>query len=342
MEDSTSNTLQDIEKLKQKISGYRDTLMALKMGTSFEDYLIMKKEFDVLKMQIAYIEDLTNTMDEKQNTQNELYEEQIKQFAFQLSLLHQTVEQMSQEISKLINSKDQDEVEVEVDEYEEDQDEAISKDDTAPINEEKHVEKPKSIIKRMDRIKPPSGQTSTVSNGPSFIQLRNLSRPLLKQQNEQETLEQNEHKVIPKDFRYLQSINTVPNNIHNGLNNNTLGKAPLQLEKSAEIQYAPTSDLRKDYHFSRLTNEIEKVNKVPSTTVNNKSVNTSIPPRNEPTKESVTTSITSESNYTGSVKEQKNHFLHGLPIDKINQNAEASEGEIKKHKNSFFNNIFRK
>ena len=341
MEDSTSNTLQDIEKLKQKISGYRDTLMSLKMGSSFEDYLIMKKEFDVLKMQISYIEDLTKTMDEKQNTQNEIYEEQIKQFAFQLSWLHQTVEQMSQEISKLIIIKDKDEE----DEYEEDHDEAMLKDDTAPTNEENNTGKPRIILKRMDRITPPSGQTSTVSNGPSFIQLRNFSRPLLKQQNEQENLisvEQNEHKVNAKDPHYIQLINTVPNNVRNGLHNNTVGKPPIQFERSTEVQYAPTSDLGKGYHFSRLTNEIEKVNKVPSTTVNNKSVNTSIPPRNEPTNESVTTSITSESNYTGSVKEQKNHFLHGLPIEKINQNAKSSDGEIKKHKNSFFNNIFRK
>ena len=76
MEDSTSNTLQEIDKLKSKISSYRDTLMTLKMGTSLEDYLTMKNEFEALKSQISFIEGLTQKMDEEQHSQNEVYEEQ--------------------------------------------------------------------------------------------------------------------------------------------------------------------------------------------------------------------------------------------------------------------------
>ena len=66
-------------------------------------YLAMKKEFDVLKTQISYIEGLTQTVDEKQHTQNEIYEEQMKQFSLQLAVLKQTVKEMNQEILSISN-----------------------------------------------------------------------------------------------------------------------------------------------------------------------------------------------------------------------------------------------
>ena len=63
----------------------------------------MKSEFDVLKTQISHIAGLTDTMDEKQHTQIEVYEEQVKQFSVQLAALNQTVEEMNQEILSISN-----------------------------------------------------------------------------------------------------------------------------------------------------------------------------------------------------------------------------------------------
>lgn len=68
------------------------------MGDSFDDYLIIKRELDSLKMQISTIEDFTKTFDLKHYAQSEQYEEQVKHFALQLSALNQTVKVMSEEI----------------------------------------------------------------------------------------------------------------------------------------------------------------------------------------------------------------------------------------------------
>ena len=223
MEDSTFYTLQEIGELKQKISAYRDTLMTLKMGTSLEDYLIMKSEFDVLKTQISHVAGLTDTMDEKQYTQNEAYEEQVKQFSVQLAALNQTVEEMNQEIlsisNKLIRSKG----------------EEISENNTATKHEETHANQSNKIVTRMNDITPINNQTSPVSNQPSYMQLRNLASQVIQPQKNEENIA----PIEPTDYianqkeqrhfnqRYFQSINTHPNHIYNGLYKNTSGKASL-------------------------------------------------------------------------------------------------------------------
>ena len=66
MEDSKLYSTQGIEKLKQQIEGYKDTLTSLKMGTSIEDYLFMKMDFDEIKTQMALLEELNETIDDKQ------------------------------------------------------------------------------------------------------------------------------------------------------------------------------------------------------------------------------------------------------------------------------------
>lgn len=334
MEDSTSNTLQEIEKLKQKISGYRDALMTLKMGNSIEDYLIMKREFDVLKTQISYIENLTKKMDEKQHTQNEKYEEQVKQLAIQLAGLNQTTEEMYQEIlsisNKLIISKS----------------EEIPENNTTTIMEETHAKKSHSILTPINDITPTNTQSSTVSNQPSYMELRNLARQVLQPQKEQENIAPNGHKGNQKDQRYFnqryfQSINTHPNNIYNGLYKNTLGKNPLNFKNSTENQNTPTND-GDSYHSSRITNEPEKTNESPSINNINENVNTSAFNTVEPNSENVMVSITNETNHNDSLMEEQDQFLPVMPIEKINKHAESSEVESKKQKNSSIFNIFRK
>ena len=285
MEDSTSNTLQEIEKLKQKISAYRDALMTLKMGTSLEDYLAMKKEFDVLKTQISYIEGLTQTVDEKQHTQNEIYEEQMKQFSLQLAVLKQTVKEMNQEILSISNKISTSE--------------EVSEKDTLTLT--KHEKNSTEV----NDIQPTDDQSSTISNQPSYKQLRNLTSQVLQPQKIQENIDSFEQPKLmgnQKDQRYFnqryfQSINTHPNHIYNGLYKNTLGKTPLRFKNTDEIQDSPTNDPKNSISPS--------IDRVP------KNVNSTVLNPIEPLNKSVDASNANEESYHDSVKIQSNLVLAG-------------------------------
>lgn len=315
MEDSKYYTLQEIEKLKLKILTYKDTLMTLKVGTSMEDYLFMKSEFDVLKKQISYIEDLKETMDEKQHTQNEVYEEQVEQLSFQLAALNQTVEEMNQEILSILNKL------------------TFSK---GTIQEETHVNKSTIIVTHSDEITPINNQSSIVSNQPSYMQLRNLASQVIQpQKNQIEHTEYKENQKQQRHFnlRYFQSINTHPNNIYNGLYKNTTDKESLHFKNFSENPDIPINDFGNSHHYSHITNEPEKTNT--SSPINSvpENVNTaSLNPIEPISSESVTVSTTSESTYIEPV----------IPIEKIKKHAESSDVESKKQKNSLLFNIFRK
>lgn len=320
MEDSTFYTLQEIEKLQQKISVYRDTLMTLKRGTSLEDYLVMKSEFDVLKMQISHIEGLSETIDEKQHTQSEVYEEQAKQFSFQLAALNQTIEEMNQEIlsnsNKLTFSKG----------------EEISENNTVAMQEEIYANKSTSIVTNINDI-PPS------NNQPSYMQLRNLANQVIQLQKKQENIAPVEHTEYEGNQkqqhhfnqRYFQSINTHPDNIYNGLYKNTAGKVSFNFKNTEENQDISLNDFTNSDHSSHITNEDGKTNISSSIERVIENLNTASLNAIESNSESVTVS-TSESNYIEPV----------MPIEKTKGNAESSDVESKKQKNSLLFNIFRK
>ncbi|AWE08840.1 hypothetical protein DCE79_16430 [Lysinibacillus sp. 2017] len=318
MEDSTSNTLQEIEKLKNKISAYRDTLMTLKMGTSLEDYLIMQNEFDVLKSQISYIEGLTHTMDEKQNTQNEVYEEQMKQFSLQIAALNKTVEDMNQEILSISNKL------------------AINKSveiagkNISAIREEIQANKSNSKLPRVNDEILVNNQASTVSNQPSYMQLRNLTRQVFQPQKNIENLdpiEHTEYKGTNKD-RYFQSINTHPKHIYNGLYKNVLGKTPLRFKNTDENQDISTNNSEKG---------------IISPTIDRAPGNVNTPSLNpiEPQNQSLDESNVQEASYHDSAIEVQTQSQPAvMPIEKIN--TEIEDAESKKQKNSLFFNFFRK
>ncbi|NYF26360.1 hypothetical protein [Sporosarcina sp. JAI121] len=100
MGDSKLYSSHDIEKLKQKVATYKDTLTALKTGNSIDDYLFMKSEFNGLKTQISNLEGIMN---EKQSTQIEEYEQQVKSFSGQIDSLNQIVKELDQDISLIMN-----------------------------------------------------------------------------------------------------------------------------------------------------------------------------------------------------------------------------------------------
>ena len=65
MGDSKLYSAQDIEKLKQKISIYRDTLSTLKSGNSVDDYLFMKSNFNGFKTKFSNLEETIGRMNDK-------------------------------------------------------------------------------------------------------------------------------------------------------------------------------------------------------------------------------------------------------------------------------------
>ncbi|WP_093272552.1 hypothetical protein [Psychrobacillus sp. OK032] len=86
MEDSKLYSTQDIEKLKQKIAIYRDTLNSLRAGNSVE------------------------VKDETENIQKEEYGERVKNITVQIESINQTVEVLSQDISVIMDLLKSDEV----------------------------------------------------------------------------------------------------------------------------------------------------------------------------------------------------------------------------------------
>ena len=108
MGDSKLYSAHDIEKLKQKIATYRDTLTTLKTGSSIDGYLFIKNEFNGFKTQISHLEGVAEIMDEKQSVQIGEYEQQVKQFSVQINSLNQTVEELNQDISLIRNKIEND------------------------------------------------------------------------------------------------------------------------------------------------------------------------------------------------------------------------------------------
>lgn len=307
MEDSSSNTtLQEIEELKQKISGYRGALLTLKMGNYFDDSLIIKREFDALKMQISTIEDVTKTFDVKQYAQSELYEEQFKQFALQLSVLNQTVKEMREEISQISN-------EIKTSKSEE----MLGKDSMAN-QKEPQVKKANSISESNDDKTSPNNQASNAPYQPSYIQLRNLPNKVIELQKSEEdmaSVDQTEFIVYP------------------GLNKNNLDEASIQFKNFGENRNIPTSNIVNGYHSTSVANEEEKTNDSPSIYHENE--------KTDPSTFSIDKPI-SESNNDSLVLEQKYQSQPEIPIEKISKHLESSNVESKKQKNSSIFNIFRR
>ena len=94
---------QDIEKLKQKIVTYKDTLETLKKGNTVDDYLFMKSEFNGYKNQVSNLKGEMGLRDEKQSIQIEEYDQKVKKVSVQIDSLNQTVEELNQDIALIIN-----------------------------------------------------------------------------------------------------------------------------------------------------------------------------------------------------------------------------------------------
>lgn len=344
MEESTTYTLQEIEKLKLKISGYRNTLMTLKMGTSFEDFQMMKNEFEALKSQLTYIEDLTKTMEEKQQTQTVIYEEQAKQFEMQIASLNKTVEKMGKEIvliSKKLNNVKEEKVE--------------EKEKAQPLVEKPTVPKPASSMKyihngtRENEPAPAPAPAPALPNQPSYMQLRNLTNQVIQLQKEEENtrpVEHIEYKVDQADERYFnqryfQTINHPPQNV----SRNTLNKASLKPNKSSKGEATFLPNLNKVSSSSEPENEpeetppslIDKVDKVIESSIISPEIQ-----EVEFVNEELQTVDLNEINEGSSMGEDLQPESIELTIEESTDNSDSGEEKTKKQWNSSFFNIFRK
>jgi len=235
MEDSKLYATQDIEKLKQQIEAYKDTLTSLKMGASIEDYLFMKMDIDEIKTQMALLEDLTETIDDKQkNPQIRGYEEQIKLLSAQIEYLNQTIEDMNREILKVLNKL------------------RTIENTEAPTTPPK-TENISTFIANGARRDPiitqTASQSANTSKQPSYKMLQSLAGKATNAQldvnNGIPSARNEDQRDVPEERhfnqQYFQSINTHPSQIYNGLYRNTKTESTFHFKHATSKQEIPVN-----------------------------------------------------------------------------------------------------
>ena len=237
MGDTKLYSAQDIERLKQKIAVYRETLTTLKKGTSIEDFLDMKQEFDGFKAQIAHLEGLTETIDEKQSMQIGEYEEQVKQISIQIDFLNQTVEEMNQEtllvLKRLIMNDGHE----------------LTDKRTVPVNGNTSLHDTDHILKPIGEI-PQTIEPSLLTNTPpSYKQLQRLAGVANSTKRDEYTEMLVAHNKNPEKLpegrhfnqQYFQSISTHPSHIYNGLYKNAETTSSFHFKNESSLQEIPIS-----------------------------------------------------------------------------------------------------
>ncbi|WP_155593316.1 hypothetical protein [Lysinibacillus cavernae] len=234
MEESKLYTTQEIENLKQKIETYRESLTSLKAGTSIEDFLYMKQEFDGLKTQMAHLEGITETLDTKQNSYIKGYDDQIKLLSIQINSLNQTIEGMNQEILTVLNKL----VTVE----------GINT-PTIPPSIEKPSQTSATLLPRQPRMAQTADQTTITSAQPSYRLLQSLAGKATNHQlnvNNGTSPSHNDLQATKPEERhfnqqYFQSINTHPSQIYNGLYRNTTVESTFHFKNATDAKEVPVS-----------------------------------------------------------------------------------------------------
>ncbi|MFJ7370685.1 hypothetical protein ACIQVU_14715 [Lysinibacillus sp. NPDC098008] len=236
MKDSKLYSIQELEDLKQRIEAYREALTSLKAGTSIEDYLYMKDEFDGLKAQILHLESLTETIDDKQNSQIKGYEEQIQLLTSQVTSLNQTIEEMNRDILTMLKKLLTPET---------------TEAQKIPNNNQSFSTIP-NLLPRKTMVTQTTNQAATQpkSNQPSYKMLQSLAGKAINTQSftnypSTNQHEQPMHRPEERHFhqQYLQSINTHPSQIYNGLYRNTTVEPTFHFRNATEAQEIPVQDV---------------------------------------------------------------------------------------------------
>ncbi|MEK5529421.1 hypothetical protein MKX79_08565 [Viridibacillus sp. FSL R5-0468] len=232
MEDSKLYSTQDIENWKNKIDAYKETLTSLKMGTLNDDYLFIKKDFNGIKTQMALIEGLTETIEDKQNSQISGHEEQIKLLSTQIESLNQMNEKMNQEILRALNKLL-----------------TIEKTET-PTTTAKTENTSKFFSNGAQRdpiITQTTSQSVITSKQPSYKMLQSLAGKATNGQldtNNGIPFARNENqRNVPEERhfnqQYFQSTNTHPSQIYNGLYRNTTTESTFHFKNAMNPQETP-------------------------------------------------------------------------------------------------------
>ncbi|MEK4424787.1 hypothetical protein [Solibacillus sp. FSL K6-1523] len=236
MGDTKLYSTQNIERLKQKIAVYRETLTTLKKGTSIEEFLTKKEEFDGFKIQIAHLEGLAKTVDENQGTPFDGgYGEKVKQIANQIDILSQTVDEMNQEISLLLKK-----------------DLKVEMDDPPNVNSNQSTENPPSFFtiqafKNHEEIPQVKEPFLLKNNSPSYMQLQKLAG-LARSTKPEDFIDkpvasnpttQNPPEERHFNHQYFQSIGTHPSHMYNGLYKNISNTSSFHFKNESSVHEIP-------------------------------------------------------------------------------------------------------
>lgn len=301
MGDSKLYSTQDIENLKQRIETYRKTLTSLKMGTSLEDYLFMKKEFDAIKIQIAHLEGLTETLDDKQNSQIRDYEGQIRLLSTQIESLNQTIEEMNQEILTVLNK--------------------LVIEDPKATTITPNTENTSTFMANDEqshpRIKESANQSSVTSVPPSYKLLQSLAGKAISIQSNPNnripsSRQDNLEDLTPKrhfNQQYFQSVNTHPSQIYNGLYRNTTAETTVHLKNYTDAKEIPINNFETTITIpSLIANESTATNtSVPS--IINESADDSVSESNQDFVDTNTSSSSMVNEFVDDIVSENNQDL---------------------------------
>ncbi|MGE7843011.1 hypothetical protein ACQKNX_19760 [Lysinibacillus sp. NPDC093712] len=358
MEDSKLYSTQDIEKLKEKIDSYKETLTTLKMGTSIEDYLFMKNEFEDLKKQVVHLEGLTETIDGKHSMQIKEYEEQVKQLSIHIESLNQAIEEMNQEILAVLNKLITVENNIPKDNFPTNVDESSVKNIVLPSR------------KLLEKIEQTTVQPPLPTTEPSYKFLQDLAGKAFNMNNGV-PFPPNDHPVQKQEERhfnqhYFQTINTHPSQIYNGLYRNTTAESTFHFKNAADTQGIPvsvveanslTAPIAKEENTEAIAPTANDLNITEASVLNANDleiVEASFPITTELEITEASSSIVHTSSIIQaepsslSVSKENMELVKEESITQMEFNnqtediKEVVEEEVKKEKNSLFFNLFRR
>ncbi|WP_203247124.1 hypothetical protein [Sporosarcina beigongshangi] len=249
MADAQLYSAQDIEKLKQKIATYRDTLTTLKSGNTIDDYLFMKSELTGFKMQVSHLEEVMERLNDKRSTQLEEYEQQIDTFAQQIGSLNKTVEELNKDFSVVMNQLTNDRKEKV----------NTSSDMQDPVNSHHNTD----VLEATEASRQLEGKTSISSiqqsnRPPSYKYLQSLVAGANDIQDASSTVTPtvSKHQVHVKQS--FPAIGNQPNQIYNGLNRNLNREPMIHFNNATTKKAMPTNGVNLVPAISQPILEVEK------------------------------------------------------------------------------------
>ena len=306
VENSKFYTIEEVEQLKLRILAYKNLLTTFKNGTSMQDFLEIKDEFEELKKRISEIDSLGDVLGEGQLSETSGNDKQVKQFMVQLTSLNQNVEEFLSVVNKLMT-------------------EIPLLKTNAADKLVSNTDSPQQTVKQR--------MPETKQKQLSYYQLKDLASQVsqLKPIEENKETEINDYILNKKSHfnsAYFQSINTRSNITQNNLNrSNSLKTNPLeQIRNEKSNQTEESNKVNKQgpiNPFSPRKSSIFESN-IPTQTFFNK--------RETPAENVIQESIPLEE------KLPETHPQIIIPIEE----EHVTDVENKKHKTSLFFNLFRK